>query len=387
MKIALVCPYDYEAGGGVKSHVVDLAKELRLHGHTVKMIFPGADGMQIDMDLIRIGESYKFGVNRTNLHLTGLSFKELRQLKDYLVDENFDVIHYHEIWVPFLPMNVLHLSAAANVVTFHGTPPDTIGAKIIESTLMPFYSTLTFDYFDKVITVSNTPIPYLRKVYEGDFEIVPNGIDLSIFKPENKPFEKFNNGKINILFLGRLDKRKGILYLLEAYKLLQEKCKNVHLIVAGDGEQRDKVEKYIADNNLQDIELLGFVDEKDKPGIFASCDIFCSPAVEGESFGIVLLEAMATGKPVVAYANPGYKEVLKGKGADLLVEPKDVGGLAKTLELLVKSEELRKIYSEWGKNEVQQYKWSNIYEKIINIYKEAIKLKENRPSSNLAEYV
>lgn len=387
MKILQVCPYDFDAGGGVKSHVMDLSIELRKHGHTVKIIAPGGDGLNTHGDVIRIGESYKFGVNRTTLNLTGLSFNDLRELKEFLNREQFDVIHYHEIWVPFLPMNILHLSKSANVVTFHGTPPDTIGSKIIEATLMPFYGTLTFDYFDKVITVSHAPIPYLRKVYDGEFEIIPNGIDLTVFNPENKPFEKYLDGKINILFLGRLDKRKGVLYLLKAFNQLKQKCSNVRLLIAGDGDQRDDVEEYIDENNLKDVEVLGYVDEKDKPRYFATCDIFCSPAIEGESFGIVLLEAMATKKPVVAYANPGYKEVLKGKGADLLVEPKDIGGLSKTLELLVRSEDLRNAYSEWGVKEVHQYQWNYIYDKIIKVYNEAITEKKDKPETTLAEYI
>jgi len=167
-----------------------------------------------------------------------------------------------------------------------------------------------------------------------------------------------------------MEERKGLIYLLQAYKILQERFDNLRLIVVGDGPLKEECEKYVSENNLKEVHWEGTQTGDMVPRYFNTCDIYCSPAIFGESFGIVLLEAMACGKPVTGYANMGYKELLQGtKGEEFLAEPKDVEGLASRLEKLIKNKELRKEIGEWGLKEVKKYTWEKVADRVLEFYK------------------
>jgi phosphatidylinositol alpha-mannosyltransferase len=155
---------------------------------------------------------------------------------------------------------------------------------------------------------------------------------------------------------------------LKAFSILKKKYQNLRLIVAGDGPERENCENFVKENNLRDVVFLGTV-VKELPLLYATCDIFCAPSIFGESFGLVILEAMASGKPVVGFANQGYKELMKGKkGEKFLAKPKDFKELARKIEILIKNEKLRKEMGEWGFKEAKKYSWSRIAEKVLNFY-------------------
>jgi phosphatidylinositol alpha-mannosyltransferase len=213
--------------------------------------------------------------------------------------------------------------------------------------------------------------------------VIPNGIDLKVFHPRVPKIKKFDDGKINILFLGRLEDRKGLAYLLKAYKILDKRLggdfvsKNLRLIVVGEGPQKKEMTDYVTKNNLKNVVFVG--QTADCPPYYATCDIYCSPAIYGESFGIVLLEAMATKKPVVAFANAGYKTVLgHGKGKRFLPKPRDYKALAKCLEMLIKSKKLRKEMGEWGYKEAQKYYWPKVADKVLKFYNLCAKEKKKK---------
>jgi phosphatidylinositol alpha-mannosyltransferase len=372
MKIAQICPYNLFRAGGVQTHVKYLAQELRLQGHDVKIIAPGTDGAKCaDKNIILLGKLTEFGMNKTQTDFSLALGKLSEKIKKVLLKEKFDILHFHEPWLPALSYQILVESRGINIATIHSSTPDNFVGKSIEFFLMPFASTV-LNEFDSVIAVSNAASKYLKEFYKGEVCIVPNGIDLSVFNPQNKPFDKFEDGKINILFLGRLDKRKGCIYLLKAFRKLKARFENVRLLIAGKGDQLKNINKYITKHDIPDVEMLGFVSEEDKPRIYASCDIYCSPALYGESFGIVLLEAMATGRPVVAYSNPGYKDVIKGTGALFLVKPKKVDALAAKLETLCRDKNLRGLMSKWGLKEAKKYSWDKVCDGVIKVYKNAL---------------
>ncbi|MFC1780454.1 glycosyltransferase family 4 protein [Patescibacteria group bacterium] len=377
MKIAQVCPYNIFRGGGVYSHIQYLSDELRRREHEVKIITPSVKGEDTDKeDIIFIGKCEDVFFNNTQGDISFARGDEKDKLKKVLQEEKFDILHFHEPASPVLPLQILQESNSINVATFHASFPGNIVGKSIETLAATIFSSIT-NVLDGVIAVSEVPKKYFKEYYKGKIHVVPNGIDLDVYKPSNEPFEKYMDGKVNILFLGRLDKRKGVMYLLKAFRKLNKKIENLRLIIAGKGEQLNKVKDYVRKHKLKNVEILGFIKEKDKPGIYASCDIFCAPALYGESLGIVLLEAMASGKPVVAFANPGYKTVLKGTGSLFLVKPKDVKGLTKKLEILCNDKKLRKFVGEWGISEVKSYSWIRVCDDVLKVYEEAILKREN----------
>jgi phosphatidylinositol alpha-mannosyltransferase len=146
--------------------------------------------------------------------------------------------------------------------------------------------------------------------------------------------------------------------------------------VAGDGPEKENCESFVRENNLKDVVFLGNV-KKELSSLYATCDIFCAPSIFGESFGLVILEAMASGKPVVGFANEGYKELMKGKkGEKFLAKPRDFKELAHKIEILIQNEKLRESLGKWGEKEAQKYSWEKIAEKVLDFYKICQKEKE-----------
>lgn len=370
MKIGLVCPYNLFRGGGVQIHVENLASGLRDLGHTVKIIAPNVSDAPIDRDdVILLGKCTQISFNKTQTEVSVVLGRFSNPVKEMLKREKFDILHFHEPWNPLLSLQILAESNSVNIGTFHGANTETFVGKSLETLLLPFAKTIV-DSLHGVIAVSPAPAGFLKEFYDGEIHIVPNGINPAEFNPqENKPFEQYQDGKINILFLGRLDKRKGVIYLLKAFRKIRAKRSDVRLLVAGKGDEFEKLQKYIKKFEIPDVEMLGFVKESDKPRWYATCDIFCSPAMYGESFGIVLLEAMASGKPVVAASNPGYRSVLiEGKGGLLMVPPKNVSDLADKLDVLSRYEDLRMLFGKWGIEEVERYSWDKVAQQVQDVY-------------------
>ena len=212
---------------------------------------------------------------------------------------------------------------------------------------------------DGIIGVANLNLDIFRG-YKGPKIVIPNGVDLTEFNPQVPKIKKFQDDKINILFTGRIEERKGLIYLLEAYKSLPQS--NLRLIIVGEGNLKEDCELWAKENNLENVHFEGQSSQKKLPSYFATADIFVSPAIHGESFGIVLVEAMASGTPVIAFANQGYKSLLKGtKSEDFLVPPKNHKLLAEKIKMLVENKALRQKMSKSGIEEAQKYSWEKIY--------------------------
>ena len=202
--------------------------------------------------------------------------------------------------------------------------------------------------------------------------IIPNGIDFKKYKNSGTSRQKNQT----ILFIGRLEKRKGVQYLLQAFAELLQRQPQAKLVIIGDGSQRNRLENFAYQVGIDKrIEFLGFVDEATKRRLLHESAVFCSPALYGESFGIVLLEAMASGLPIVAGDNPGYASVLKEKGTLSLVNPKDTIELSRRLELFLTDEEIRRLWRTWAKNYVKQFDYKIIVDEYEKLYKAVLKAK------------
>lgn len=369
MKICLVCSFPFHIPGGVREHVFGLYKQFKKKGHKVKIIFPCRWPAQKSphRDIILLGGYIKIPANKDR-GLISFCNNSDQKIQKFLAKEKFDVIHFHEPLVPFLSFQILRHSKATNIITIHTFPEASSFIKFMLITTKHLSGRIT-EKFQGVIAVSETAKKFAQKIVKGKIVIIPNGVELSRFSPKTPQLKKFQDEKFNILFVGRLTKRKGLIYLLKAYRKLKKKYQNIRLIVVGDGDQKSKAKIYAKIYGLKDVHFEGVIPDEAIPSYYATADIFCSPATEGESFGIVLLEAMASGKPILAYANEGYKGVLKGFGKKSLVSPKNVEALAKKLEELINDEKLRKNLIKWGLEEVKRYSWEKVASQVLDFYK------------------
>jgi phosphatidylinositol alpha-mannosyltransferase len=392
MKIGFISPHTFTYPGGVQKHTLALKKEFEKRGHIVKIIYPREKIPQKkDKDAILLGGALFISGNasKTNLSLNITPLSIVRKLKK----EKFDILHFQNFGV-FLPWQILGAAdqfgeKPLKILTFHAFLE---ASRIFRE--IPFFMDIFNDYilpkFDGLIGVSKPVLSQLK--YNGPTKIIPNGVDLDFFNPKGEKIEKFcvdpftpldnsvSNGAslrksasiLNILFVGRIEKRKGLLYLVKAFEILKKKGQNIRLIVVGDGDKKEDIEDYVKKHQILDVFFEGEVKEKNLPKYYRTADICCFPSVYGEAFGIVLLEAMASGKPVVAFANQGYKEVLTGKGADFLVKPKDIQNLVKKLTILTKNDKKRKEMGEWGRKETEKYSWDKIANQTLKFYDEVI---------------
>jgi phosphatidylinositol alpha-mannosyltransferase len=219
---------------------------------------------------------------------------------------------------------------------------------------------------------------FVSKHYPEHYSIIPNGIDTEHFRPDVKPIEKYRDGKLNILFVGRLEKRKGADYLLKAYCRVKREIPQSRLIIVGPGTKlRNKYEKLVKRNGLKDVVFVGYTSYDELPRYYKTADIFCAPATGWESFGIVLLEAMAVGVPVVASNIAGYASILTDGSEGLLVPPKNDKNLAQALICLMKDESLRKEMGGGGIRKAAEYDWKKVARMVLDYYTEVLK---NKPT-------
>ncbi|MFC2047155.1 glycosyltransferase family 4 protein [Chloroflexota bacterium] len=366
MKIALVSPYDFAYPGGVCNHISSLEHHLTKMGHQVKVIAPASKAVPDFGDrFIPLGRPRSVPSSGSIARIT-ISIRLSSPIKAMLAKEKFDIIHLHEPFCPMLCTGVLRFSDTANVGTFHAS----------RAKGYTYWAPYTFIWLKKRfhklhgrIAVSQPAMECADKHFHGDYTIIPNGVDLTRFSPDVAPIDEFHDGKVNLLFVGRLEKRKGLANLLEAYRQAKTEIPNSRLIIVGPGTRlRHKYEKWVAKNGLKDIIFTGLVSYEELPRYYKTADIVCAPATGRESFGIVLLEAMAVGKPIVASNIEGYASVVTHGTEGLLVPPKDGKKLVQTLVSLMTNEPLRQQMGAKGMLKASDYSWENIAKRVLNYY-------------------
>jgi phosphatidylinositol alpha-mannosyltransferase len=371
MKIGLVCPYNIAKGGGVQEIVMALQKGLAERGHDAKILTPEPRDMpdyHRKDHIIFVGGAADF---KSPLHTTS-QFSiaaDTYGITQMLEEEQFDLIHFHEPWVPMLSRQILSRSSAVNVATFHAKLPETVMSKTISKVVTP-YTKAVLEQLDELTAVSEAASEYVTSLTNEPVSIIPNGIDLHTYKKLRHTPNPL--GK-TILYIGRLEKRKGVDYLLHAYSLLVDRNPDVQLIIAGDGPDRLKLENLAAGLDLGNVTFTGYVTDAEKIDLLREADLFCAPALYGESFGIVLLEAMATGVVTVAGNNPGYATVLQDIGSLSLVNPRDSEEFARRLDVMLHDENLRKLWKKWAAEQVPQYSYDRIVDQYLEVYQAAYK--------------
>lgn len=378
MKIALISAHSFVNPGGVKNHILDLYKEFQKRKILTKIIVPRRKLREnYGKDVILLGTSFpiSFGGSVSDL---GISFNPI-SIEIILKKEKFDILHFHNFTFP-ATLQILFSPTAfstLNILTFH--------SNIKSSKLMSNFSGLIHLLnkicqwkIDGIIGVSSLVLEFFKN-FDGPKTVIPNGIDLEKFNKKVPKIKKFCDGKFNILFVGRIDERKGLIYLLKAFEILKRKNKNIRLIVIGKGEEEEKCKEFVKNHKLEDVIFEGKVEGEKVASYYATCDLFCSPAIFGESFGIVLLEAMASGKPIVGFANEGYLELIKNTPFEpFFPKPRDFLSLAQKIEILIQNPSLRKKLGKWGERKSKNYAWPKIANKILQFYEFCREMKQKR---------
>ena len=376
MKIGLVCPYNITKGGGVNEIVLATHDELVKRGHVVKIITPlPRDAEVVDIpDVIFAGTSTDF---RSPMHTTvqvSASY-DTDKIDEMLMHEQFDILHFHEPWIPMISRQILLRSTSVNIATFHAKVPETLMSRTVVRVVTPYMKSV-MKYLHHLTAVSDSAAEYAAALTDQPITIIPNGIDLDKYhKPivAAKKRSKSIDGPKTILYIGRLEGRKGVKYLLQAYKLLTQEMDNVQLIIAGDGPNREKLELLSEDLKLPNVSFLGYISQELKVELLGQADIYCSPAIYGESFGIVLLEAMATDTVIVAGNNSGYSDVMEELGAVSVVNPRDDVEFARRLKLLIENQPLRDLWQKWAAEYVQQFSYEHVVDQYESLYEDALK--------------
>jgi phosphatidyl-myo-inositol alpha-mannosyltransferase len=369
MKIGLVSPYDYTHPGGVTEHIRHLGTWLRQLGHEVRTFAPSSrrDAEHDIPDFYRIGRVFRLPVNDSVARIT-LSFHLARRVAEILEQERFDVLHFHEPFMPALPLTLLPMEPdTTHVATFHAFAKSNLGYYYGRPILRQYLK-----HLDATIAVSPPAREFVRHYFPRlTPRVIPNGIDVERFRPGQTPIHHLRDECVNVLFVGRLEKRKGLRDLLIAYRYLQDRVPRSRLIVVGDGPLKGKVEAFISNQRLNNVVMAGYVPDQVLPRYYSSADIACFPATGGESFGVVLLEAMAAGLPVVATEIPGYLSVVEAGVDSLTVRPKSPGELGVALTVLARDAFLRARLGEAAKAKAQRYAWRLVAAEVIELYQEA----------------
>ncbi len=362
MKIGLVTPYVYPLPGGVNEHVRHLYENLRLRGHDVR-ILSASHGFQrsSEGDVIRLGKGFSVPANGSVGTIT-ISPRYLAQTNDILEAERFDLLHFHEPFVPFLSPILLRQSKSVNIATFHAyggfSPAYEFGSRVLGGYAARLHGR---------IAVSAAARHFIDRYFPGDYKVIPNGVDVDRFR-RAVPIARWKDGRANLLFIGRHEPRKGLIELLKAYRILRKTGCNCRLLVAGSGPQEREARRYVLTRRLQGVEFLGRVSDDEKAQLFRTADIYISPATGRESFGIVLLEAMAAGTPIVCSDIHGYKGVVRRGEQGVLVPPRDPRAIAGAVVDLLADPELRSRMSASGLERAESFGWGRVTAKVEEYY-------------------
>ncbi len=371
MKIGIVCPYDIVRGGGVQEHVLAQARELRRRGYEVIILTPRPRHQDLSKlnlkQYIFIGNSAMVKTPlKTSLEL-GVSLSR-DEVDDILAREQFDLLHVHEPEVPIVGGQIVAKATCPVVATFHAVYPETPMGRTMGTLRIP-YSHSIFSRLTELTAVSEAAAGFVREQTKRPVRIIPNGIDLQKyrFEPQTPPKRK------TIVYIGRLEKRKGLTYLLKAYAKLAQQRDDLELVIAGEGPLLNSLQNYAANHRLPRTTFVGFVSEARKLKLLHQATVFCSPALYGESFGIVLLEAMASGTVIVAGDNAGYAGVLRGTGRQALVNPKHTAEFAQRLDLMLDDQAIRAAWLKWAQKHVKQFDYPRVVDQYEKVYRQAVR--------------
>ncbi|MEI7507579.1 MAG: glycosyltransferase family 4 protein [Actinomycetes bacterium] len=371
LRIGLICPYSLTTPGGVQGQVMGLARSLRKMGHEVRVLGP-CDGAPPDTFVTPIGESLPTVANGSIAPLAPDPSAALRTIR-VLRDEQFDVLHLHEPLTPGANITALVMRTAPIVATFHAAG-ESLSYKYLSAPLKGFASAI-----DHRVAVSKDAVLLAHRYIGGDYQILPNGVELDRFMINSQtPRPSYNEShatRQSIFFCGRHEPRKGLEILLQAHATLPD---TVDLIIASEGPETERLKREWAGDPR--IIWLGRISDADKAMRLSQADVFCAPSIGGESFGVVLIEAMAAATPIVASSLDGYMNVATHEVDALLVEPNNPTELEAALRRILLDQELAGRLITQGKIRANGFSMIQLAQTYVEIYRRIIAESQNRPS-------
>ena len=360
MRIGMVCPYSFDVHGGVQAHVLQLGEVLRARGHDVSVLAPSSPHVQLPDWVVSGGKAVPI---RYNGSVARLRFGPAthRMVKKWIAQGDFDVLHLHEPNAPSLSVLALMIAEGPIVATFHTSTTKSLALGVFQGVLRPWNEKIVGR-----IAVSDLARRWQMEALGSDAVEIPNGVDVESFASAPLLPGYPRPGK-TVLFLGRFDEpRKGMAALLDALPALVERFDDVEILIVGRGDADELREK--AGDLGGHLRFLGQVDDDEKASALRSADVYCAPNTGGESFGIVLVEAMAAGTPVVASNLDAFRRVLADGKAGRLVPVDDPAALAEALIDVLVDAKLRVRYLKAATAAVHRYDWSVVADDIMRVY-------------------
>ncbi|MCW2514700.1 MAG: alpha-(1-2)-phosphatidylinositol mannosyltransferase [Mycobacterium sp.] len=356
----MVCPYSFDVPGGVQAHVLQLAEVMRSYGHHVSVLAPSSPEANVPDYVVSGGKAVPIPYNGSVARLR-FGPATHRKVKKWLLDGDFDVLHLHEPNAPSLSMLALMIAEGPIVATFHTSTTKSLTLSVFQGILRPWHEKIVGR-----IAVSDLARRWQMEALGSDAVEIPNGVDVESFASAPKLDGYPRPGK-SVLFLGRFDEpRKGMAVLLGALPTLVESFPDVEVLVVGRGDEEELTEE--AGELAGHLRFLGLVDDAEKASAMASVDVYCAPNTGGESFGIVLVEAMAAGTTVVASDLDAFRRVLEDGAAGRLVPIDDSAALAAALIDVLADDTARQRYVEAATKAVRRYDWSVVAREILRVY-------------------
>jgi phosphatidylinositol alpha-mannosyltransferase len=351
VRIGLVCPYSLTVPGGVQGQVLGLARVLRAMGHEARVLAP-CDGPPPELFVIPLGNSIPTAANGSVAPLAPDPACQMRIIRA-LADEAFDVLHLHEPLAPGPTMTALVMHPAPTVGTFHAAG-DSTSYRLANRSLNWLAGRL-----DLRVAVSDDARELAERYFGGTYDMLFNGVELERYRVD----ASVERAGPTIMFCGRHEPRKGLDVLLSA---LAELPSDVRCWVASDGPETAALQsRFGADSR---IEWLGRLTDDEKIARLASADVFCAPSLRGESFGVVLIEAMAAGTPIVASDLPGYRRVARPEVHALLTPPGDTAALATALKRVLEDAELGRALTVHGAARAEEFSMRSLADHYVARY-------------------
>jgi phosphatidylinositol alpha-mannosyltransferase len=364
-KIGMVCPYGWDSPGGVQTHIRELTKHLQDEGHQVSVFAPVSDEDRVNEDwLVNAGKPISIPVNGSVARVLFGPIASSR-VKQWITQGDFDLLHLHEPAIPSLSLLACSAATGPMVGTFHVSSPKQKAIYAIGPILEPIVEKLTAR-----IAVSESARQTLKDHFDTDAVVIPNGIESSQYSSAQPTIHWRNLHTLG--FIGRFEEpRKGLQILLDALPIIARFIPDVRLLIAGPGDGDELIKKL--DIGLRNrIVFLGFLTEQEKASFLKSITVYVAPNTGGESFGIILTEALSAGTPVVASDIPAFQAVLEKGDAGLLFKNGDSPDLAKVLIGLLRDEQLQQNLSSKGKLSSQKYDWQVVADQILSVYEMAM---------------
>ncbi|GAT65701.1 glycosyltransferase family 4 protein [Planomonospora sp. ID91781] len=360
MRIGIVCPYAWDVPGGVQVHIRDLAEALMEEGHQVSVIAPAADDDGLPGYVTSVGRPVPVSFNGSVARMS-FGFLSANRVRRWVRDGSFDVLHVHEPFIPSVGLLACWVAKGPIVATFHASYGRSRAFSVATPVIMS-----ALEKISARIAVSDAARKTLVEFIGGDAVLIPNGVTVRRYT-EAEPLPRAAGGEV-IGFLGRMDEpRKGLPVLLEAFALLAPRRPELRLLIAGPGDADEVLERVPAEFHDR-VELLGMVSEEDKVRAYHSVDVFCAPNLGGESFGIVLTEAMSAGAAILASDIPAFRKVLDEGQAGALFETGNAASLAREAAALLDDPARRAKLSDEARTAVWKYDWSTVARDVARVY-------------------